>query len=98
MEALQAKRDYWHGQVCAWRESGQSQAAYCAHHGIKPRNLAYWIKRERTQSGTLTLIPVNLPQSRCTGDPILRGSRGWQLHIPVGVSPEWLADLMQRMS
>lgn len=98
MKALQAKRDYWYGQVCAWRESGQSQTAYSAHHGIKTRNLAYWIKRERAQAGTLTLVPVSLSQPGCTGDLILRGSRGWQLHLPVNASPEWLADLMQRLS
>jgi len=98
MEALQAKRDYWHEQVCAWRESGQSQAAYCARYGIKSHNLAYWIKRERAQAGTLTLVPVSLSQPGCTGDLILRGARGWHLHLPTGASPEWLADLMQRLS
>jgi len=42
--------------------------------------LAYWIKRERAQAGTLTLVPVSLSQPGCTGDLILRGARGWHLH------------------
>ena len=97
MEAIQTKRTFWRGHVRAWRDSGRSQVGYCAEHGIASRSLAYWIKREQALTGTLTLVPVKVSPAPSVKTLTLRGPGGWQLELPGGVSPEWLADLMGRL-
>jgi len=100
MQSLQTKRKYWHHHVRAWRESGLSRAAYCTLHGLKLHALVYWIRRERAQTGSLTLVPAVLsPAPNVSGDDlVLRGPCGWQLHVPADVSPGWLAELMGRLA
>lgn len=98
MGTLQAKRDDWQAQVRAWRESGLSQVAYCAAHGLKPHQLSYWVKRETTQTDTLTFVAVSVPPPQDTGGLVLRGAGHWQLHLPAQASPAWLADLMKHLS
>lgn len=98
MSTLQAKRDDWQAHVRAWRESGLSQVAYCAVHGLKPHQLSYWVKRETTQTDTLTFVAVSVPPPRSTSDLVLRGVGHWQLHLPADVPCDWLANLMQHLS
>lgn len=97
MDTRQSKQDVWRGHVQAWFESGRSQVGYCAEHGIASRSLAYWIKRERTRTGALTLVPIRLSPARSAEQLILRGPCDWQLQLPGGAPVEWLADLMRRL-
>jgi hypothetical protein len=36
------KRDHWGKIIAAWRESGQTQRAYCAERGLSYSNFCYW--------------------------------------------------------
>ena len=41
--AMRAGR--WRAHVSAWRDSGQTRAAYCAAHGLSVSAFGYWIRR-----------------------------------------------------
>ena len=55
---------YWQGQINRWRESGQSQQAYCKTHDLSYTRFIYWrrkfegkLKRSRNRSSS-ALVPV----------------------------------------
>lgn len=60
METMQERRAFWVGHVQAWRDSGLTQIAYCQQHDLKPKALAYWIRRSRRDTRTLTLVPLTV--------------------------------------
>ncbi|MHA6130738.1 IS66 family insertion sequence element accessory protein TnpA [Pseudomonas fluorescens group sp. PF-1] len=47
METMHARRESWARHVQAWRDSGLTQVAYCHQHELKPKALAYWIRRSK---------------------------------------------------
>ena len=98
MGTLQAKRDSWQAHVRAWRESGISQVAYCAAHGLKPHQLSYWLKHQPTSADTLTFAAVSVSPPQDTGDLVLRGVGPWQLHLPIDVPCAWLVNLLRHLS
>lgn len=90
-----SKQDTWNEHICAWRESGHSQAAYCEQHGLKAANLAYWLGKQRKAAAPLTLVP--LPLDSGASGPVLHGAGGWRLELPAQVRPDWIADLLRRL-
>lgn len=41
-------RQEWEARIADFRASGQSGAAWCAAHNIKPNQLWYWLKKFRS--------------------------------------------------
>lgn len=39
---LEEKRQLWHQHIQNWKNSGQSQKAYCENHQLKPHQFWYW--------------------------------------------------------
>jgi hypothetical protein len=39
------KHAFWKQHIEGWRNSGKSQKAYCAEHGLSFSNFGYWRKR-----------------------------------------------------
>ena len=60
METMHARRQAWAQHVQAWRDSGLTQVAYCQQHELKPKALAYWIRRSKQTATPLTLVPLAL--------------------------------------
>ncbi len=102
MDTMQARRAVWLGHVQAWHDSGLTQVAYCRQHDLKPKALAYWIRRSRQaqHDDTLTLVPltVQVPQTApvpSTATLCLQHPSGWQLNLPDSVEPVWLARVLR---
>lgn len=51
---------YWRSHLKAWRESGMSQARYCAEHNLKPFNFSYW-KKKLEQSASGGFVEIQTP-------------------------------------
>lgn len=99
MEPMSVRRETWLAHVQAWRGSGITQSAYCQQHVLNPNRLAYWIKRERSLgAGALTLVPLSVRPSASGESIALRHPSGWQLSLPSGVDPLWLAGLLRGMA
>jgi len=102
MKPLESRRQYWVEHVSAWRRSGLSQIAYCREHGLVPRQLGYWVRRNGADArdvsaDALTLVPARVLPAR--GDTlVLQNSQGWQMTLPPTVSTEWLAALLRGLS
>lgn len=97
MDTMHARREFWLGHVKAWRNSGLTQVGYCQRHALKPKALAYWIRRSKQTATPLTLVPLAVPQACGTGEVRLQHASGWQLALPAGVDAAWLAGLLRGM-
>lgn len=99
MDTMQTRRAVWLGHVQAWHDSGLTQVAYCRQHDLKPKALAYWIRRSRQASSgsTLTLVPltIQMPPAPSTAALCLQHPSGWQLSLPASVEPAWLAGVLR---
>lgn len=104
MKTLESRREYWAGHVSAWRRSGLSQIAYCRDHGLVPRQLGYWLRREGVDgrdvnADALTLVPARVQPVRAAETLVLQNNgQGWQLTLPATVSTAWLAALLRGLS
>ena len=81
---------YWQSQINSWRESGQSQQAYCKTHELSYTRFIYWrrkfegkLKRSRHRSSS-ALVPVTcrMPAS----------ATGLTLVLPSGLELKGLSE------
>lgn len=98
METMHARRESWARHVQAWRDSGLTQVAYCQQHELKPKALAYWIRRSKQTATPLTLVPLAVRESSVAETLLLQHASGWQLALPAGVDAAWLAGLLRGMA
>lgn len=90
--------EYWQGHIDAWRQSGLTQIAYCARHGLGVKSFYRWRHKARATAQTklpLTLIPVS-PGIPATTGIRLHSPGGWRIELPAGGAP-WLADLLRHL-
>lgn len=95
----------WRAHVSAWRSSGQTQAAYCAAHGLSVSALGYWIGRLREagdgfETARLTLVAARpmttlVPPPPAGGAELtLRSPAGWALVFGSRPPAAWLRELL----
>ena len=94
----------WRAHVSAWRDSGQTQAAYCAAHGLSVSTLGYWISRLRedgagADDGRLTLVAARpmstlVAPSAAGAELTLRSPSGWALVLGSRPPAAWLRELL----
>jgi hypothetical protein len=89
--------------VAAWRASGLTRQAYSEQHEINAHTFRGWCKRDGWREATsspdtrsVTLIPLKVtpPVSMIE----MRCGHGVVLTLPIAVSPDWLAELVRRVS
>ena len=95
METMHTRRQAWAQHVQAWRGSGLTQVAYCQQHELKPKALAYWIRRSKQTAMPLTLVPLALQGPSAAGELLLQHASGWRLALPAGIDATWLAGLLR---
>ncbi|HFL2744573.1 TPA: hypothetical protein ACG1SX_006807, partial [Pseudomonas aeruginosa] len=95
METMHTRRQAWARHVQAWRGSGLTQVAYCQQHELKPKALAYWIRRSKQTATPLTLVPLALQGPSAAGELLLQHASGWRLALPAGIDATWLAGLLR---
>jgi len=92
--------EFWEQHLEGWRQSGLTQVAYCASHGLGIKSFSRWLRKERDAAQTarlsLTLVPVSLDAS-ATGSVVrLHSPGGWRVEFPAG-GASWLADLLRQL-
>ena len=68
-----ARRDYWKDQIEGWKQSGQSERAYCEERGLNPVSFYRWFARLRKAepaSEGPRFIPVRLAASQGVGSAV----------------------------
>ena len=95
METMHTRRQAWARHVQAWRGSGLTQVAYCQQHELKPKALAYWIRRSKQTATPLTLVPLAVQGPFAAGELLLQHASGWRLALPAGIDATWLAGLLR---
>jgi hypothetical protein len=63
-EQRKEKRHYWQTQMKAWERSGKSQSAHCRDNQLNLKTFAYWRRKLKSDSGSVTL--VQLPSATAT--------------------------------
>lgn len=80
----------WTDKITAWRESGQSIAAWCRQHEESYYRFIYWRKRlEPKQEKTGRFVELTLGPSS-----LLLSCNGMTLHIERGFDRELLRDVL----
>ena len=95
---------YWQEQIQGWKQSGQSQKAYCRTEGVSYSGFCYWRAklRERTHTPELTtsrFVPVinDSPPHDGTGLSIVLPN-GLQLQGIETANLNTLMALLERLS
>ena len=56
-----SKHQYWTQQIAAWKNSGQSQQAFCTEQQLTYSQFIYWrsrLKQDKPLSTAVTFLPV----------------------------------------
>ena len=98
METMHTRRQAWARHVQAWRGSGLTQVAYCQQHELKPKALAYWIRRSKQTATPLTLVPLALQGPSAAGELLLQhalraGQRGLGAAANQGIEVDLLEQV-----
>ncbi len=98
MAARQGK-DYWQAQIEGWRQSGQSQIAYCALHGLSIKSFRRWrtkLQRGAATAAALTLVPISVGVPATAPAIRLHSPGGWRIDLATA-NPAWLIDLVRQL-
>jgi len=97
--AARQDTEYWQEQIESWRQSGLSQIAYCAHHGLNIKSFRRWrikLQRATTTAASLTLVPISVGAPATAPAIRLHSPGGWRIDLATG-NPGWLADLLRQL-
>lgn len=90
----------WRQHIEAWEGSGLSQAEYCSQQQINVRTFTARLSdyRKLSIAGSTALIPVHIEPP--TSEPeaatiVFTHVQGHRLELPVSVSANWVAELLQ---
>jgi hypothetical protein len=92
--------EFWERHLDGWKQSGLTQVAYCASHGLRIKSFGRWRNktREAAQAGNslLTLIPLSVAASVSNGAVQIHSPGGWRIELP-SASTAMLADLLRQL-
>ncbi len=90
MKTMRARREFWVEHVQAWPASRLTQVAYCQQHELKPKALAYWIRRHKQATSPLTLVPLAVqgPQSAGSCCCNMPAAGSWHCRL-ASMRPGW---------
>jgi len=96
--AKQAER---RDRLSAFKRSGLTRAAWCAHEGVALSTLAYWQRQSRAGSGSGSLVPIVVrdvvsPRTQWPGVVSIEVS-GAVLRADAAVDTRWLAALLREL-
>lgn len=100
---VEARREYWRGEVEKWGRSGLRQKEYCGREGISLERFGYWrrrIEREREKGRTrgLIAVPSGVVSSALFARREMLGvvvKERYRVEIPDTFSPDTLARVLE---
>jgi len=94
----QQLRPTWKAHIERWKDSGQTQAAYCRQHGLKPHQFTYWKKRFVQTNTDISFVPLDLSRNlpvAVTGSTFnLFTQNGFKIEVGTGFDPATLKQLI----
>lgn len=92
--------EFWERHLEGWQQSGLTQVAYCASHGLRIKSFSRWRSKtkEAAQAGNslLTLIPISVAASVAASVVQIHSPGGWRIELPA-VGAAMLADLLRQL-
>ncbi len=86
------KRRFWQAHIKSWRNSGQTQVAYCRENGLAPHQFTYWKKRFAQPEAGVSFVPLQLtgnlpvPVKKCSFN--LFTPNGYRIEVETGFNRE----------
>ena len=93
--------EFWRGHLEGWRQSGLTQVAYCAAHGLSIKTFTRWRSKERVglvePGQSLTLVPVRTSSPSTESAMQLHSPSGWRIEMS-GIPLAELAAVLRQLS
>jgi len=91
-------RQIWKTHIERWKQSGQTQVAYCREHGLRPYQFTYWKKRFGRTDTDISFVPLrfsrNLPVAVTGSTFNLFTQNGFKIQVGTGFDPVALKQLI----
>jgi hypothetical protein len=93
------RQNLWAARLVDFKASGQSVRAWCAGQGINPRQLWYWLKKERQDSAEskLSWLPLDLSDASLQSTLVIRVGRV-AIDVKPGFDPKLLLDVVKTLA
>ena len=93
------RQDVWAARITEFKESGLSVSAWCADHGVNPRQLWYWLRKEKEESAEPkhSWLPLNLSETSLENALVIRVGRV-TIDVKPGYDPKLLLDVVRTLA
>lgn len=95
------KSEFWKPHIAGWRDSGQSQAAYCRQHGLDLKRFGYWrrtLAPTDEASSLPALVPIVVSGAPSADERVeVRLPNGLQVWLPNGMGPTRLVPMVRAL-
>ena len=93
------RQDLWAARITEFKGSGQSVRAWCTDQGINPRQLWYWLKKEKQESAEpkLSWLPLDLSDESLQNALVIRIGRV-VIDVKPGFDPKLLLDVVKTLA
>jgi len=91
------KREIWQKHLDGWKRSGQTQAAYCRQHGLKPKSFTYWKRRLKKTEPAVRLVqlPSETLRTRETVPVRVVVDERFAIEVSDGFNPATLGGVLE---
>ncbi len=92
------RQNLWAARIAEFKDSGQSVRAWCEGHGVNPRQLWYWLKKEKQESidSKLSWLPLDLSDASLQNALVIRIGRV-TIDVKPGFDPKLLLDVVKTL-
>ena len=92
------RQNLWAARLADFKASGQSARAWCAGQGVNPRQLWYWLKKEKEESAEpkLSWLPLNLSDTSFQNALVIRVGRV-AIDVKPGFDPQLLLEVVKTL-
>ena len=91
-------RQRWLERIRAWKQSGQTQRAFCQQHHLGLASFQRWrrklrVEKKPEESSTITFLPVSVKNAHAS-NLTLRVNDHLHIEIPSGFDPNTLKQVI----
>ena len=93
------RQNLWATRLAEFKTSGQSARAWYAGQGVNPRQLWYWLKKEKQESAEskLSWLPLNLSDTGFQSALVIRVGRV-AIDVRLGFDPQLLLEVAKTLA
>jgi len=93
-------RHLWKARIAEYKSSGQSASTWCAAHNLNPRQLWYWLRKEKqgtSETTALSWLPVKLNDENHHKSLLVKVGQV-TVEVKPGFDPKLLLDVVKTLS